>query len=112
MDVRDRATELGNQLRKVKTSTNIEEKESSISTDKNLFSYISREEIRACTSCNACVEACPVLINPLDIILQMRRYEVLTESQTAESWTPMFTSLENQGCVWQVPQERDAWIHS
>lgn len=112
MDVRDRATELGSQIKKVAPATNAVDKKAAVSDDKNLFSYISREEIRACTSCNACVEACPVLINPLDIILQMRRYEVLTESQTAEAWTPMFTSLENQGCVWQVPQERDAWIHS
>ena len=108
MDVRDRATEVG---KKMRTSSKAEKSEP-FSDGKSLFDYISREEIRACTSCNACVEACPVLINPLDIILQLRRYEVLTESQTAEAWTPMFTSLENQGCVWQVPQERDAWIHS
>lgn len=112
MDVRDRATEVGLAKSKMKVTTQNPETEPAISDGKNLFSYISREEIRACTSCNACVEACPVLINPLDIILQMRRYEVLTESQTAEAWTPMFTSLENQGCVWQVPQERDAWINS
>lgn len=111
MDVRDRATEVGNTLKSKKNISTSGER-SAYDDGKNLFSYISREEIRACTTCNACVEACPVLINPLDIILQLRRYEVLTESQTAESWTPMFTSLENQGCVWQVPQERDAWIHS
>jgi hypothetical protein len=52
------------------------------------------------------------LINPLDIILQLRRFEVLTESNTAEEWTPMFTSLENSGAVWQVPQERAAWINN
>ncbi|MBK8700237.1 MAG: (Fe-S)-binding protein [Saprospiraceae bacterium] len=112
MDVRDRATEvvryeaLKNRAAAADNATD----EAHKGDGKNLFNYISREEIRACTTCNACVEACPVLIDPLDIILQMRRYEVLTESVTAEAWTPMFTSLENQGCVWQVPQERTDWI--
>jgi Fe-S oxidoreductase len=55
------------------------------------------------------VEACPVTINPLDIILQMRRYQMLTESSAPEEWTPMFTSMENQGAVWQVPQTREEW---
>ncbi len=117
MDVRDRATEVGNKMRsgnqnfikadaKDKTVLN----KNNFSDNRNLFSYISKEEIRACTTCNACVEACPVMIDPLDIILQLRRYEVLTESSTAEAWTPMFTSMENQGSVWQVPQERADWI--
>jgi heterodisulfide reductase subunit C len=112
MDVRDRATEVGNILR----SQNQQQESwkgsiASYNDGKNLFSTISKEEIRACTTCNACVEACPILINPLDIIMQLRRYEVLTESDTAEEWTPMFTSLENSGAVWQIPQERAAWIN-
>ncbi len=116
MDVRDRATEVGNKIRSgKKTYINVEASDKTNLTKNNfsdgqdLFSLITKEEIRACTTCNACVEACPILINPLDIILQLRRYEVLTESSTAESWTPMFTSLENQGSVWQVPEERVAW---
>lgn len=76
---------------------------------KTLFDYISREELHACTTCNACVEACPVLINPLEPILKMRRYEILTESAGPAEWVPMFNALENGGCVWQMPSERDAW---
>ena len=76
---------------------------------RDLFSHISPEEIRACTTCNACVEACPILINPLDIILQLRRYEILTLSQGPTDWVPMFTSLENGGSPWQMSDERAKW---
>lgn len=116
MDVRDRATEVGDKIRsgkseyiKADASDKTTLTKYNFDDGSSLFNLISKEEIRACTTCNACVEACPVMIDPLDIILQLRRYEVLTESSTAESWTPMFTSLENQGSVWQVPQERSAW---
>lgn len=117
MDTRDRAEEIGLKL----DSGNIEFiKEDLRATEttltkenfddgKNLFDYISREELHACTTCNACVEACPVLINPLDIILKLRRYEILTESAGPSEWVPMFTSIENSGAVWQVPDDRDAW---
>jgi Fe-S oxidoreductase len=80
------------------------------SDGKNLFDYISREEIHACTTCNACVEACPVMINPLDPILQLRRYEILTESAGPSDWLPMFNSIENSGAVWSMPNERTDWI--
>ena len=76
---------------------------------KNLFDYISREEIHACTTCNACVEACPVLINPLDIILQLRRYEILVESSGPSDWLPLFNSLENSQSAWAMSTPRDAW---
>lgn len=113
MDVRDRATEVGDNIRSKKNEF-IPDPSKAMSKDnyndgKSLFSYITKEEINACTTCNACVEACPVTINPLDIILQMRRYQMLTESSAPEEWTPMFTSMENQGCVWQVPQSRAEW---
>ena len=103
MDVRDRATEIGNYL----IINKIDKKD--FSDGKSLFDRITPEELHACTTCNACVEACPVLINPLDIILQMRRYEILTLSQGPTDWLPMFNSLENSGAVWQMPAERAAW---
>ena len=117
MDIRDRATEIGEKLdsgdlqyvkeafkneAKVLTSDNFDD-------GKSLFDYISREELHACTTCNACVEACPVLINPLEPILKMRRYEILTESAGPSDWIPMFTSIENTGAVWQIPDEREKW---
>ena len=77
---------------------------------KSLFDYIEREEIHACTTCNACIEACPVLINPLEPILELRRYEILTESKGPADWLPMFTSIENSGSVWQVTNTREDWV--
>lgn len=77
---------------------------------RSLFDYISREEIHACTTCNACVEACPVLINPLDPILKMRRYEILTESAGPSDWLPMFNSIENQGAAWAMNIDREQWV--
>lgn len=115
MDIRDRATEIGQNLDSGDTQyikEGSEEKGLSLSNyddGKSLFDYITREEIDACTTCNACVEACPVLINPLDPILKLRRYVILTESAGPDEWKPMFTSLENSGAVWQVPEARDAW---
>jgi len=76
---------------------------------KSLFDLISDEELFACTTCNACVEACPVLISPLDIIMQMRRYKQLTLSEGPGDWLPMFNAIENSGSVWQLSTERDAW---
>lgn len=119
MDVRDRAEEVGNcldsgDIRLINKELHPEDTvltAKNFSDGKSLFDYISKEEIHACTTCNACVEACPVLINPLDIILQLRRYEILTLSEGPKDWTPMFTSLENSGAVWQMPVEREAWIH-
>ena len=79
---------------------------------KSLFDYISKEEIHACTTCNARVEACPVLINPLEPIMKLRRYEILTESAGPSDWLPMFTSLENTGSVWQVTDSRSSWTQN
>ncbi len=102
MDVRDRLEEVGRNMDAQKSSTPIDD-------GKTLFDYISREEIHACTTCNACVEACPVLINPLDIILQLRRHEILMESAGPSDWLPLFNSLENSQAAWAVSTERDGW---
>ena len=117
MDIRDRATEIGEKLdsgdlQYVKEELKAEAKtltKDNFDDGKSLFDYITREELHACTTCNACVEACPVMINPLEPILKMRRYEILTESAGPSEWVPMFTSIENTGAVWQIPDDRDKW---
>ena len=117
MDIRDRATEIGEKLdsgdlQYVKEELKADAKmltKDNFDDRKSLFDYICREELHACTTCNACVEACPVLINPLEPILKMRRYEILTESAGPSDWIPMFTSIENTGAVWQIPDDRDKW---
>lgn len=117
MDVRDRAEEIGRNIDSGSAEFIADEKKGDgvvLSKEnyfdgKSLFDYIDREEIHACTTCNACVEACPVLINPLDIILQLRRYEILMESAGPSDWLPLFNSLENSQAAWAVSTERDAW---
>jgi heterodisulfide reductase subunit C len=117
MDVRDRATEIGKNLDSKSADfikEDLRQDDIVLSIDnyddgKSLFDYITKEEIHACTTCNACVEACPVMIDPLDIIMQLRRYEILTEAGGPADWTPMFNSVENNAAVWQMPVERDAW---
>jgi len=104
MDIRDRTTEVALQVR-----TNDYQVEG-FDDGKSLFDYITDEEIFACTTCNACVEACPVMIDPLEPILELRRYRILTDAAGPAEWTPMFTSLENTGAVWQMPSERADWI--
>ncbi|NND04797.1 MAG: (Fe-S)-binding protein [Saprospiraceae bacterium] len=112
MDVRDRMEEVGDKwsdhLIEEKSNGKVERR---FDDGRSLFDYISAEEINACTSCNACVEACPLLINPLDIILELRRYEILTRAAGPAEWMPMFTTLENSGAVWQVAAERDDWTN-
>ena len=115
MDVRDRAEAVYTNIESGDVKyLNTEAKDQSLSklnyTDgENLFQRISDEELWACTTCNACVEACPVLIDPLDIILQLRRYKILNESSGPPDWLPMFNSLESSGSVWQVNGDREAW---
>ncbi len=117
MNVRDRAEEVGEKIRSGDTQfikngsgeNGDELTKENFDDGKSLFDYITSEELAACTTCNACVEACPVLINPLEPILEMRRYEILTESSGPKDWAPMFTSMENSGSVWQVPDERADW---
>ncbi|KAB7726127.1 4Fe-4S dicluster domain-containing protein [Rudanella paleaurantiibacter] len=79
--------------------------------DKSLLGdYITVEEINACTTCQACVNACPININPLDIILQLRRYKVMEESQAPGSWNAMFSNIENNMAPWKFsPSDRFNW---
>lgn len=101
MDVRDRAEELGKFRRQNKDQ---------LHDEKSLHDYISQEELMACNTCNACVEACPVLINPMEIILEMRRYKIMEASEAPHEWNGMFNNMENNGAPWQFsPSDRDAW---
>ena len=102
MDTRDRMEEVGKQINKTG-----EFKEDGKSL---LHDYISVEELRACTACNACVQECPVSISPLDIILQLRRYLVMEESNAPQEWNAMFSNVENNFAPWKFsPDERDKW---
>lgn len=78
---------------------------------KSLGSYISNEELWACTSCNACTEACPINIDPLSIIVDMRRYLVMEESSMPGELAGMITNVENNGAPWQFsPADRLNWV--
>jgi heterodisulfide reductase subunit C len=100
MDTRDRAEELGKRLDAGEDTND----------GKNLLDYISKEELWACTSCNACTEACPVNINPLDIIVQLRQYLVMEKAEAPNELNMMFTNVENNGAPWQFPaSDRDKW---
>ncbi len=71
---------------------------------KLLDDHITREELRACTTCNACVEACPILIDPLSIIIEMRRFMIMEESSAPQEWNGMMTNIENNAAPWQYNQ--------
>lgn len=105
MDIRDRADEVAKTIAKSGGEITLE----NYDDGKSLFDYISKEEIHACTTCNACVEACPVLIDPLDPILKLRRYEILSQSEGPADWLPMFNSIENSGSAWSISEPRDKW---
>ncbi len=102
----------------MKTRDRLEEVGKNINTNKEfvqdnkslLHSYISVEELRACTTCNACVEACPVSISPLDIIVELRRSLIMEESNAPQEWNGMFSNIENNFAPWKFsPDERDKW---
>lgn len=105
MDTRDRLEEVGK---------NIDKNGQFVADGKSLVhDYISTEELRACTTCNACVEACPVSINPLEIILELRRSLVMEASNAPQEWNAMFSNVENNFAPWKFsPDERDAWINN
>lgn len=94
MDTRDRLEAYGDRLDGIKTEVD----------DQTLLDgYITREELWACTTCNACTDACPINIDPLSIILDMRRYMVMEESAAPNELNMMFTNVENNGAPWQFP---------
>jgi heterodisulfide reductase subunit C len=75
-----------------------------------LNNYITVEELRACTTCNACVVECPVSISPLDIIIELRRALVMEDSNAPQEWNTMFSNIENNFAPWKFsPDERDQW---
>lgn len=102
MDTRDRLEEVG---MVIDTKGQWEEDGRSL-----LHDFISTEELNACTTCNACVEECPVSISPLDIILQLRRNLVMEESNTPAEWAAVFSNVENNFAPWKFsPEDRDQW---
>lgn len=105
MDTRDRLEEVGR---------TIDKNGSWMDDGKSLLhDYISTEELNACTTCNACVQECPVSISPLDIILQLRRNLVMEESNTPAEWASLFSNVENNFAPWKFnPSERDSWTKS
>lgn len=105
MDTRDRLEEVGKNI-----NVNKEFKDDGKTL---LHDYITVEELRACTTCNACVEECPVSISPLDIIIQLRRNLVMEESNSPQEWNAMFSNIENNMAPWKFsPDDRDAWTMS
>ncbi len=102
MDTRDRAEEI---RRNIKANGTFKDDGKTL-----LHNYITEEELRACTSCNACVEECPVSISPLDIIFQLRRSLIMEESSAPAEWNTMFSNIENNFAPWKFsPEERDKW---
>lgn len=102
MATRDRMEEVGKNINANKQFTD--------DGKSLLHDYISVEELRACTTCNACVEECPVSISPLEIILELRRSLIMEESNAPQEWNGMFSNTENNFAPWKFsPDERDKW---
>ena len=107
MDTRDRMEEVGGLIEKGKTV------EEALAAGNLLYSetYISKEELMACTTCNACTEACPINIDPLNIIFQLRQYIAMEEADAPQSWNMMFSNIENNMAPWQFsPADRANWV--
>jgi len=102
MDTRDRLETVG---KNVKLNGEFKEDGKTL-----LHDYISVEELRACTTCNACVQECPVSISPLDIIMELRRSLIMEDSNAPQEWNGMFSNIENNFAPWKLsPDDRDAW---
>jgi heterodisulfide reductase subunit C len=102
MDTRDRLEIVGK---------NIDTNGQFIDDGKSLLNdHITIEELRACTTCNACVEECPVSISPMDIIIELRRSLIMEDSNAPSEWNGMFSNIENNFAPWKfAPDDRDAW---
>ncbi|HEX2606095.1 MAG TPA: (Fe-S)-binding protein [Flavisolibacter sp.] len=104
MDTRDRMEEVG---KNIDTNGQFTDDGQSL-----LHDYITTEELWACTSCQACVQVCPVLIHPLHIINQLKRYLALEESNQPGEWNGMYSNVENNFAPWKFsPDDRDAWVN-
>lgn len=102
MDTRDRSEEVGKNIK-----LNGEFKDDGKTL---LHNYITVEELRACTTCQACVEECPVSISPLEIIMELRRSLIMEESNAPQEWNSMLSNVENNFAPWKFsPDERDQW---
>ena len=102
MDTRDRLEEVGGILKANKGAF--------VEDGKSLFDRISAEELRACTSCQACVEACPMELSPLNIILEMRRFQIMELSDAPGAWNAMFANVETNQSPWKFnPADRLNW---
>ncbi len=102
MDTRDRLEEVGGILKANKGNF--------VEDGKSLFDRISAEELRACTSCQACVEACPMELSPLSIILEMRRFQIMEISDAPGAWNAMFANVETNQSPWKFnPADRLNW---
>jgi ferredoxin len=101
MSTRDRVEEVGR---------NIDANGKFTDDGKTLLNYITVEELRACTTCNACVEECPVSISPLEIIIEMRRALIMEDSNAPAEWNALFGNIENNFAPWKFsPDDRDKW---
>lgn len=104
MDVRDRLEYIGKNVRKHGPG---------FADDKSLFDQVTSEELWACTTCNACTYACPVNIDPLSIIIEMRRYLAMEKAAAPAELNAIFSNIENNGAPWQFSNEdRLLWANN
>ncbi|MDI9338717.1 MAG: (Fe-S)-binding protein [Alphaproteobacteria bacterium] len=105
MATRDRLQDVGKNIAQNKVFVN--------DNKQLLGDYISVEELRACTTCNACVTECPVSISPLNIIIEMRRALILEDGNAPKEWNSMFANIESNFAPWKLSiDDRDKWIQN